>query len=261
MAAQDWNPDLYLRYAAYRARPADDLLPRIEVKVPGEIYDLGCGPGTLTKRIKEKWPDRRVTGVDASPAMLAEAQKSFGDLEISWVAGDIASWRAPAPAALIFANASLHWVPDHLTLIPRLFSFVRPGGILAFQVPYSARALYGKCIAELIAAPAWRDKLRHVTPHDEPLDEGVYYDLLCGQAASIDIWRSDYCHVLEGETPAADWVRSTGLVPFLSALPKQDHGAFIADYAALTERAYPRQKDGRMLFTMMRLFVVAVKKA
>jgi len=260
VSTQNWNPELYLRYAVYRARPADDLLPRLALKVPGDIYDLGCGPGTLTKRIKDKWPDRRVTGIDASPDMLADARKKFGDADIAWTQGDIATWRAPTPAALVFANASLHWVADHVNLIPRLFSFVALGGVLAFQVPWSARALYGKCIAELIAAPRWRAKVGHIEPHEEPLDEGAYYDLLCDDALSIDIWHTNYAHVLEGEAPAADWVRSTGLVPFLSALPEEDHPAFVADYAAITNRVYPRQKDGRVLFTMMRLFVVAEKK-
>jgi trans-aconitate 2-methyltransferase len=255
---QVWNPQLYLRYAAYRARPADDLLPRLAVDVAGDICDLGCGPGTLTNRLKEKWPDRRVTGVDSSPAMLAEARKSFAG--ITWIEADISAWTPQQPAALIFANASLHWVPDHAVQIPRLFSCVAPGGVLAFQVPLSRRALYGRCIEEQIASPRWRDRLKGVSPHEEPLQGQAYYDLICDRASSVDVWRTDYFHVLEGERPVADWVRSTGLTPFLSVLPETEHAAFVDDYAARTNAAYPRQKDGTVLFVMPRLFVVAKRK-
>lgn len=36
---------------------------------------------------------------------------------------------------VLFANASLQWVPDHEALLPALVDRLRPGGTLAFQVP------------------------------------------------------------------------------------------------------------------------------
>jgi trans-aconitate 2-methyltransferase len=257
---QSWNPELYLRYASYRARPADDLLPRLTIKVPGAIYDLGCGPGTLTKRLKDAWPGRSVTGIDASDAMLAEARRKFPDAGIAWEQGDIATWVAPAPAALVFANASFHWVPDHRRLIPRLFAQVAPGGTLAFQIPRSGIEPAHDCIRALKDLPRWKDKLARVEPHDDPLPIGDYYDLLAPQAADIDLWTTHYVHVLEGEAPVAEWMSSTGLVPYLSVLDASEHAALIADYTALTKQAYPPRADGKVLFVMPRVFVVAVRK-
>lgn len=257
---RNWNPDLYLRYAGYRARPADDLLPRLELAVPGPIYDLGCGPGTLTKRIKDAWPDRAVTGVDSSDAMLAAARRAFPDAGIAWVKGDIAAWSAPVPAALVFANASFHWVPDHRRLIPRVFGQVAPGGTLAFQIPRSGIEPAHDCIRALKNLPRWSDKLAGVEPHDDPLPIGDYYDLLAPHAVAIDLWTTHYVHVLEGEAPVAEWMSSTGLVPYLDALDSSEHAALVADYAALTKRAYPHRPDGKVLFVMPRVFVVAVRK-
>ena len=36
-----WNPALYLEFAAYRARPAQDCMARLELTVPRAIDDLG----------------------------------------------------------------------------------------------------------------------------------------------------------------------------------------------------------------------------
>jgi trans-aconitate 2-methyltransferase len=255
-----WNPDLYLRYAAYRARPAEDLLPRLNLKVHGDVYDLGCGPGNLTKTIKDKWPTRRVVGVDSSRSMLASAREKF-PTGIEWQQADIATWSAPKPAALVFANASLHWVNGHETLFPRLFQQVTPGGVFAIQVPESGAQPYHQCIETLAASDKWRARFAGIHPHGDPLSPRAYYDLLKPFAADLDIWETEYHHILEGENPVTEWISSTGLVPFLSVLSEAEKPEYLADYSALAAKAYPRQGDGKVLFTMRRLFIVATQKA
>ncbi|MBL8631188.1 MAG: methyltransferase domain-containing protein [Rhodospirillaceae bacterium] len=254
-----WNPDLYLRYAAYRARPAEDLMPRLKLNVPGDIYDLGCGPGNLTQKLKDTWPDRNVIGVDSSPDMLKTAREKIPN-GITWQQGDISAWGATSTAALVFTNAALHWVPDHKTLLPRLMRQVAPGGLLAMQVPVSHPEGYHQCIEELAKSPKWHDRFKDVHAHDDPLAASAYYDLLSPLCSDMDIWETDYHHVLEGENPVTEWISSTGLVPFLTALPEADRPAYLADYSALAAKAYPRQADGKVLFTMHRLFVLATRK-
>jgi len=43
-----WDPNLYLKYANERARPAADLIAQIRLESPAHIADLGCGPGNST---------------------------------------------------------------------------------------------------------------------------------------------------------------------------------------------------------------------
>lgn len=254
-----WNPDLYLRYAAYRARPAEDLLPRLEVNIPGDIYDLGCGPGTLTKKLKDRWPDRRVIGVDSSPSMLSSAREKFPS-GIEWQQADIAQWKAASTAALVFTNAALHWVGNHEALLPHLMAQVAPGGVLAVQVPVSGPEPYHKCIEAVAAMPKWRERFKDVHPHGDPLSAQAYYDLLTPACRDIDVWETDYHHVLEGDNPVTEWISSTGLVPFLSVLPESEKADYLADYSACAKAAYARQADGKVLFTMHRLFIIATKK-
>ncbi len=55
-----WDPDQYLQFAAERGRPFDDLLARVPAADPAVVVDLGCGPGTLTRTLADRWPRARV---------------------------------------------------------------------------------------------------------------------------------------------------------------------------------------------------------
>jgi len=61
------------------------------VPVASDVCDLGCGTGQVTRQLASRWPGARITGVDASPAMLEEARKSPGG--IRWVEADISRWK------------------------------------------------------------------------------------------------------------------------------------------------------------------------
>jgi trans-aconitate 2-methyltransferase len=128
-----WSPDLYLKFADHRLRPALDLMAQVTLAAPRHIVDLGCGPGNVTAVLRSRWPDARITGVDASPEMLAKARNAMTDVE--WIEADVAAWRPDRPADLVYSNAALHWLPDHARLFPHLLTIVAPGGQLAVQMP------------------------------------------------------------------------------------------------------------------------------
>lgn len=62
----DWNPNLYLKFEKERTQPVKDLISRIELEEPKRILDIGCGPGNSTRKLKEKWPNATIIGVDNS---------------------------------------------------------------------------------------------------------------------------------------------------------------------------------------------------
>ena len=250
-----WQPGVYLAFAAFRARPVEDILRRIDLDIPGSVFDLGCGAGNVTAMLAAKWPGRDLTGLDSSPAMLAEAQKRFPALR--WQHGDIAAWTPPAPPALVFSNAALHWVPDHRVLFPRLLRTLAPGGVLAAQMPNTADAPYRSCLDDVLAREPWRSRFRDVATHPDPLPAAAYYGVLADAAASVDIWETHYVHALENLDAVVSWVSGAALVPYLSLLSDDDKVGFCADYRAAAQDYYRPEADGRVLFTMRRIFVVA----
>src|SRR5688572_4487003 len=70
-----WDPNQYLKFSDHRLRPALDLMAQIALAAPRSIYDLGCGPGTVTRLLAERWPEAAVTGIDSSADMLAKARQ------------------------------------------------------------------------------------------------------------------------------------------------------------------------------------------
>ena len=153
----DWQPDHYLAFADERTRPATDLLARVSLDDPGRIADLGCGPGNSTALLTARWPDAEIVGVDNSAAMLTKARAS--PLPIRWVEADIAEWHPGAPFDLLFANAALQWLPAHDVLLPRLLEGLRPGGVLAAQMPANSAAPSHRLMREIAAAGPWSGKL------------------------------------------------------------------------------------------------------
>ena len=76
-------------------------------------------------------------------------------------------------------------------------------------------------------------------------------------AAALDVWETEYLHVLDGEHAVAEWTQGTALRPLLAALDEPQRSGFLACYTELVDRAYPRRADGRTLFPFRRLFLVA----
>jgi len=116
----DWNPSLYLQYGEERTRPAAELLARVQLDDVASIVDLGCGPGNSTALLRQRWPDADITGVDNSPAMLEEARAALPGCR--FVEADIRQYKPQEPLSLIYANASLQWIPNHYDLLPHLVS-------------------------------------------------------------------------------------------------------------------------------------------
>lgn len=248
-----WNPGLYERFADSRQRPGIDLIAAIPDLAARRIVDLGCGTGRLTERLRARWPGAEVTGLDGSAAMLERARENFPD--IAWIEGDISAWRPAGDVDIILSNAALHWLPDHETLLPRLFGHLAPGGALAVQMPRNwdapSHGLIYRTAEELGLAERIGPPWIPVAPPE------VYYDLLAPLAASLDIWETVYLQRLEGENPIVDWLRGTALQPVLDKLDADEAGAFLSAYGAHARAAYPRRPDGVTLFPFRRLFIVA----
>ncbi len=254
----DYNPALYSRFEDERTRPAAELLARVPLDAPRSVVDLGCGPGNSTELLVRRYPAARIAGIDTSQAMLAAARERLP--AVTFERGDIAEWSAVEPVDLLFANASLQWVPDHARLLPRLLRTLAPGGALAAQMPDNLGEPSHVLMRETAADPRFAPLLGDASRlRARILSEQHYYDLLA-PLAGVDIWRTTYYHPLERAADIVQWLRSTGLRPFVEPLAPGLQALFLAEYERRLEAAYPPRADGKRLLAFPRLFIVARRR-
>ncbi len=260
-----WDPGLYLKFGDERLRPGFELMACIGELPPGPLYELGCGTGAHARALLARWPDRALTAIDKSPEMLAKA--SAAPAPILWQEADIAIWSAPEKAALIFSNATLHWLGDHERLFPHLLRQLVAGGVLAVQMPRNFTSPSHRLMREVAAQGPWAARLAAlidpqsgatVLRDDAVADPEWFYDRLAPLAqGGLDLWETIYIHVLEGADAVLDWVRATALRPLLEALPSHEREGYLAAYGARLRQAYPPRADGKTLLPFRRLFLVA----
>jgi trans-aconitate 2-methyltransferase len=255
-AMPTWDAAQYLRFADERTRPCCDLVARIPIDAPARIVDLGCGPGNSTAVLAKRWPQAHIIGVDSSPEMIARARCDHPGQ--TWVVGDMALWQSDEPFDVVFSNAALQWVPDHAALLPALQAHVAPGGALAVQMPGDPEAPPHRLMRELAASQKWRARFPEAVREWSVLRAEDYYDLLAPRAARVDVWMTDYLHVLPSVAAIAEWYRGTGLRPYLDALGAEAE-AFVEDFVAGLSKVYRPRGDGRVLFPFRRLFLIAAR--
>jgi trans-aconitate 2-methyltransferase len=151
-------------------------------------------------------------------------------------------------------------VPGHLKQLQRLLGKLSPGGVLAVQIPDSLEEPAHLLMREVALQGPWSKQLAEkARVRDELPPPGGYYDALSPLCSRIEIWHTIYNHVLDDAAEIVEWVKGTGLRPFLEMLETPDRKLYLAEYTARIAASYLRQADGKVLFRFPRIFIVAVR--
>ncbi len=96
------------------------------------IIDLGCGPGNITEKLSERWPDVNVFGVDGSQEMIREAESRLFENKIvnkyrnlNYLCSDIRKISSHKifsrkKITLLVSNSLIH----HINHIDNFFKFI-----------------------------------------------------------------------------------------------------------------------------------------
>ena len=205
-----WSAKQYLAFEDERTRPVRDLvsaLPDIQARA---VVDLGCGPGNSTEVLAARFPDAVVSGLDSSPDMIESARRRLPLAQFA--IGSIEGWTDGGPFDVIQANAVLHWVPNHRTLLPELVAKLATGGALAIQMPDNLGVPAHLLMREVAADGPWAPLLAAASAARTPIeDAGWYYDILRPLCSRVDVWRTTYYHALSGGAAAiVEWFKGCG---------------------------------------------------
>jgi len=253
-----WSPTQYLKFADERTRAARDLLAQVPLKKAEVVYDLGCGPGNSTELLVEAYPTARVVGMDSSREMLAKARKALPKTE--FIEANLSTWAAPADADVLYSNATFQWVQGHVGVLQNLLKGLKIGGVLAVQMPDNLNEPSHVAMRDAGLNAPYADKLRDAAKARDVLPlPPDYYAALKPLCARLDIWHTIYNHPLDGVAGIVEWVKGTGLRPFLEPLSADEQQDYLARYEILLAKHYAVQTDGKVLLRFPRIFMVAVK--
>jgi SAM-dependent methyltransferase len=123
-----WDAADYAKVGAFVAELGGAALDLLDPQ-PGErILDVGCGEGTLTKKILGR--GATVLGIDNSPEMIAAARAAGIDA----VQMDAADMPFSAEFDAAFSNATLHWVLEKEQAARAIFRALKAGGRFAGEM-------------------------------------------------------------------------------------------------------------------------------
>jgi SAM-dependent methyltransferase len=123
-----WDAADYAKVGAFVAELGAAALDLLDPQ-PGEhILDVGCGEGTLTRKIVERGAS--VLGIDNSPEMIAAARGAGIDAVLM----DAADMPFSAEFDAAFSNATLHWVLEKEQAARAIFRALKPGGRFAGEM-------------------------------------------------------------------------------------------------------------------------------
>jgi len=106
---------------------------------PGmRVLDVGCGAGDVSfLAAKLVGPQGAVIGVDKAPEAIGYAQgraQAAGLQNVRFIAADLAHFQLDGePVDALIGRLVLMYFPDPAAVLRRLLTFVKPGGIVAFQ--------------------------------------------------------------------------------------------------------------------------------
>jgi trans-aconitate 2-methyltransferase len=212
-----WDPSQYNKFSTQREQPFWDLAHLVRAVPSPTVVDLGCGDGRLTASLGEMLGAASTLGVDSSAAMIESAQ-SYASQVLRFELGDIGEWHERAKFDVVFANASMQWVPDHRSLIRRWTGALRPGDHLANQ-------LAGELAREFLADPA-PDAVAHnvLSPESyaELLDELGFEE----QHVRLQV----YVHHLSSSADVVEWMKGTSLTRFKESMGHAAWEEFVSAY-------------------------------
>src|SRR5690349_12777418 len=108
------TPDAYVENAFLAREIAKEMFARLELMPirPKQVLDCGCGPGSETGRLAQRYSESQVWGLDLAQSFLDYGKRQERGA-LAWMQADSHTLPFPSQAVdFIFSNLLLPWIAD-----------------------------------------------------------------------------------------------------------------------------------------------------
>lgn len=235
-----------------QAKNAKDLIALITMPEDAEfsMLDIGCGTGNITASLTSKYPNATVTGLDASPSMLAAARSHYPNNQhpkLTFVEGDITDYQSTEKFDVIVSFNCFHWVPNLNHVFKSIhLNLLKPDGTLCFMLYPRVAALWN-AIDDTARENKWRSYFPdYHSPYQKYQRQDIEAMLSTSGFTDLKIQETNKTTKYDsGINGLKEYI--WGFLPILDALPnKALQSAFLDDIMAKYITYVPLNSDGSL---------------
>ena len=260
-----WNPEDYAKNSGAQLKWAQELRSCLHLTGTEFVLDVGCGDGKITADFATGLPLGKVVGVDSSPDMIAYAKKNYPKSEYSnleFVCIDAQSLDFECEFDLVFSNAALHWVSDHLAFLKGANRALKDNGRLIVSCGGKGNAAgILQIFSDLIDQAPWRGYFTSFPKSYWFYGTEEYESWLLEAGFKIDrleLVSKDMTHI--GKEGFTGLIRTT-FMPFTECVPETEREDFIASFVDAYLQKHSLDSEGLVHTKMVRLEVDACKNS
>lgn len=263
MSTYYWNASDYAKNSSQQQQWARELISKLNLRGNERLLDIGCGDGKITAEIASCLPDGQVIGVDNSDEMINLARNRYSSQTYSNLHFRVEDAnRLPFcnEFDVVFSNAALHWVLDHLPVLQGIARSLKHEGKILLQMGGKGNAAdVISILDDMILSKEWAmyfDGFGFPYGFYGPDDYRGWLDNVGLKPIRVELIPKDMIH--QGRTGFSSWIRTTWL-PYTQRLPESRREDFIGELVDAYTLEFPEDDRGFIHVRMIRLEVEALK--
>jgi trans-aconitate 2-methyltransferase len=258
-----WDARDYQKNSEAQLKWGRELIAKLALKGQEDVLDIGCGDGKVTAEIARYVPQGNVVGIDNSQDMIDLAVNTFKSgiyPNLRFEQMDARNLSFDNQFDIVFSNAVLHWVSDHLSVLKGINRSLTRGGRILLQMGGRGN-ISGmlNVVNNLIHSKRWEKYfVGFVFPYSfyGPEEYKNWLSESGLKPVRVELIPKDMTH--QGKEGVASWFRTTWH-PFIHRIPSDIQQDFIEDAIGIYLEAHPIDAAGLAHIDAVRLEVEAIK--
>ncbi len=252
-----WDAKKYAENNINQVKNALAPLSYVHLRGTECILDVGCGDGKITNILRQKVSKGRIIGIDVSPAMIAEAQKTYRSSNISFELKSATHLNITNQFDLVTSFFCLHWIKDQSKAFANITRSLKPGGKFVFTMVLDPEHLVLTSVAQLIKTENWKQYAKNFRAFWFMPPMTSIVSML--QKQKLKPLYVQFAPKYERFADRKTFEQFTASIPLAHNIPEKLQSKFITEVADKYLEQFPPNADGSINFWLNILSVVAEK--